>query len=219
MSMTKEAWEQAFRDTISEEFAEIPLQEREIEYSCSEIFLKKMERLVYCQRKWSWNILNTAKKRVAMFVIVVLALFMTACSIEEIRQEFMRWYEEIYDGFEHKFELKSFKRTITKVYELTVVPEGFKEVARLAGPSSRMVGYENVEGDYIVLEQYATDEQVVFEDAEEKYIVIIEGVEIQIYEYKAHITAVWIETDDCMILTYYGCENVESVKSMIEAVR
>lgn len=218
MAISKEEWKQAFQDSITAEFAEVPLREEEIEYTFSEAFLKNMDKLVHCQKKRSWNMLNTAKKRVAMFAIMILALFMTACSIKEIRLEFMRWYEEVYGGFEHKFELKTFERRITNEYGLTVIPKGFKEVARLTGPSSRMTGYENEEGDYIALEQYATDELVVFKDSKKEYVVLIREIEVQVYEYAERVSAVWLEKGDCMILTYYGCEDVEDVKAIIETI-
>lgn len=220
MAISKEEWKQAFRDNISTEFADIPLSEEEIEYSFSDTFLKEMTRLVYCQKKFSWNMVNTMKKRVAIIAIMILALFTTACSIKEVREGIIRWCIDVYEEFNHIFFEGDTTKEITHPYELTVIPEGFVEVQRKECPTSRVIGYENESKNYIEFLQFSTNEQEFFTDNENgtEYIMLIQETEVWIYEHETLISAMWLKNGDYMILTYHGCKNVDDIKSMIETI-
>lgn len=221
MAMSKEVWKQAFQDSVSAEFEDIPLKEEEIEYSFSEEFLRKMDRLVYCQKKWSWNMVNTLRKRVAIFAIVILALFTTACSIEEVREEIIRWCIDVYEEFNHLFFEGDTTKEITHAYELMVVPEGFMEVEREECETCRVIGYEKESGEYIEFLQYATDEQEFFMDNEngKEYVISIREMDVQIYEHETLVSGMWLENGDCMILTYFRCKDMEEFKSIIESIQ
>ena len=55
----------ALREVVSAEFAEIPGNEREINHSFSDDFLRRMDKLKHAQRSRFWRMTNTVPKRVA----------------------------------------------------------------------------------------------------------------------------------------------------------
>ena len=51
MSISREEFKAAFREVVSSEFAHIPTDESSIDFTFSEKFNKKMEKLIKSQRK------------------------------------------------------------------------------------------------------------------------------------------------------------------------
>lgn len=64
----------ALNESVDNEFSKIS-QENEIEWDFSEKFEKQTKKLLKTQKKGYWKIINTASKRVALFVLVAV-LFM-----------------------------------------------------------------------------------------------------------------------------------------------
>ena len=75
----------ALREVVSAEFAEIPRNEREINHSFSDDFLRRMDKLTHAQRSRFWRMTNTVPKRVAAVAAAFLLIALTACSIPSVR--------------------------------------------------------------------------------------------------------------------------------------
>ena len=97
MAMTRVQLNQVLRDAASMEFADISSNEEQITFSFSDKFLHKMEKLIARQRKLYWNFVNTATKRVAIVVILLLSISATVISNEEVRATMLQWYEDVYE--------------------------------------------------------------------------------------------------------------------------
>lgn len=97
MAMTRVQLNQVLRDAASMEFADISSYEEQISFSFSDKFLHKMEKLIARQRKLYWNFVNTATKRVAIVVILLLSISATVFSNEEVRATMLQWYEDVYE--------------------------------------------------------------------------------------------------------------------------
>ena len=62
MGMSKDDFKRAFREVVSSEFANIPLDENNIDITFSEKFNKKMEKLIKSQRKSYYILINMTVK-------------------------------------------------------------------------------------------------------------------------------------------------------------
>ena len=67
MSMSREEFKAAFREVISSEFAHIPTDESSIDFTFSEKFIKRMNKLIRAQRKSYYKFINTAATRSGYF--------------------------------------------------------------------------------------------------------------------------------------------------------
>lgn len=125
MAMSKSDFKKALREVVSLEFAHIPEDESSINYTFSERFNKKMEKLIKSQRKAYWGVINTATKRAAVIFIAILSLFTAAFSIKAIREPIVNFFIKIYETFTHySFEGET-TEFISKEYSITNLPEGF----------------------------------------------------------------------------------------------
>ncbi len=221
MAITRTELHQAFRECISLEFVEVPNNENDIDITFSQEFLCKMEKLIANQKKSYWDFVNTAKKRVAVFAIIVTSLFVSLMSNEEVCAAIIEWCVEVFDGYNVYYFEGATTNRIVREYELTMVPDGF-EVVRVDESDKWIdVIYENEEGNKIFFSQYATEDcdySVDNENAKEQTIMI-KGVEVKIYQYDDLIGAMWIKDGYYMSLTYYGCEDVKTIKDMVESVK
>ena len=74
MTICKEQFISALREAVSAEFENIPKSENAIEFSFSNAFNKKMQRLIKSQKSSYWNLIKTVPKRVAIVCIAVAAM-------------------------------------------------------------------------------------------------------------------------------------------------
>lgn len=85
----------ALRDVVTAEFKTIPHREEEIEYSFSDKFVYKMQKLIKKQKKSYWNLINTTSKRVAVVLIAVFGLLGGMLFIDPVRVAALETIEEI----------------------------------------------------------------------------------------------------------------------------
>ncbi len=85
MTICKEQFISALREAVSAEFENIPKSENAIEFSFSNAFNKKMQRLIKSQKSSYWNLIKTVPKRVAIICIAVAAMLCGALCIKPVR--------------------------------------------------------------------------------------------------------------------------------------
>ena len=95
MSICKEQFINALREVVSAEFKDIPDNEDDIEFSFSNNFNEKMQKLIKRQKKSYWKFINTASKRVAIICIAIISLLCGMLCIEPIRVSAIEAIEEI----------------------------------------------------------------------------------------------------------------------------
>ena len=95
MSICKEQFINALREVVSAEFKDIPDNEDDIEFSFSNNFNQKMQKLIKRQKKSYWKFINTASKRVAIICIAIISLLCGMLCIEPIRVSAIEAIEEI----------------------------------------------------------------------------------------------------------------------------
>lgn len=221
MAMTREELNQAFREVASMEFADIPCEEEQISFCFSDKFTRKMEKLIARQRKPYWKYVNTAAKRVAIVAILVLSIAMTAFSNEEVSASMLQWCTDVYEEYiRHYFE-GSTTKVIEHEYQLTMIPEGFEKSYEDKDEERCIVEYENNVGDCISLYQNVTNEFETYFDNEsgKQTVVVLGNKEVILSDYGTQIGAVWVEDGYFMLLVYYGCDDIEIIKEMVDTIR
>ena len=93
----------AFREVVSSEFAHIPTDESSIDFTFSEKFNKKMEKLIKSQRKSYYIFINTVGKRVAILFVAIITLFAASMSVKAIREPVINFIIEVYESFTKYF--------------------------------------------------------------------------------------------------------------------
>ena len=127
MSMSREEFKAAFREVVSSEFAHIPTDEDSIDFTFSEKFNKKMEKLIKSQRKSYYILINTVGKRVAILFVAIITLFTASMSVKAIREPVINFIIEVYESFTKYFFEGETAEKIEKVYSITKLPVGFKQ--------------------------------------------------------------------------------------------
>lgn len=221
MAMTRTQFNQALREAACMEFEDIPCDEGLISFHFSEKFERKMERLIMCQKKAYWKYVNTAGKRVAIVVVAILCMFSVGLRNEETRASMLQWCENVYEGYIRYYFEGDTTKVIEYEYQLTVIPEGFEMSYQEKNGEMCVVEYENKEGDCISLHQNITDSFDTYVDNENGRwsIAIINNQEVKLFDYTTQMGAMWVEDGYFMLLVYYGCDNIEIIKEMVETVQ
>ena len=105
MSIYKEQFLNAVRQVVSAEFKDIPDNENNIEFSFSNNFNKKMQKLVKRQKTSYWKFINTASKRVAIIFIAIISLLCCMLCIKPIRVAAIDTIEEIIIKTKNTFQI------------------------------------------------------------------------------------------------------------------
>lgn len=220
MEMTRNELNQALREAVMSEFADVP-DESQITFAFSEKFEQKMQKLIARQKKSYWKYVNTAKKRVAIAVISLLSMLMLAMSNEDVRASMLQWCENVYKEYIHYYFEGETTKKIEHEYQLTVVPDGFEKVYEQRDTESIMITYENQVGDYIQFRQQITENFDTYVDNEKgKWsTVVINDKDVKVFDYTTLMGAMWVEDGYYMFLVYYGCDDNKIIKEMIETIR
>lgn len=220
MSMTRAELNQAFREAIILEFVDVPKADAVIDFSFSNIFERKMGKLITRQKKNYWKYINTAKKRVAVAVVMILSAFMLALGKDEVRAFMFQWCADIYDTHIHYYFEGDTTKVIEHEYYLTMVPDGFEVVREQTFEGMRRVEYKNDVGEHIIFAQYSTDGYSYMFDNDKTEVLECEirGLEIKVYIWEEIMGAMWCEDGYYMNLQYIGCDDIEIIKEMVYAI-
>lgn len=157
MSMSKSKFKNAFREVVSSEFAHIPCDEGSIDYTFSERFNKKMDKLIKAQRKSYYFLINTAAKRVAVIFVAFLTMFTASMSVKAIREPVINFVVEVYESFTRYFFDGDTTDNIDKVYTITDLPSGFTEFNKFENETNITTVYQNSNGNIIEFTQGISD--------------------------------------------------------------
>ena len=189
--MSREEFKAAFREVISSEFAQIPTDEDSIDFTFSEKFIKRMDKLIRAQKKSYYKFINTAGKRVAVIFAAIITLFTASLSVKAIREPVVRFIKQIYETFTHYTFEGDTVDVITKEFNLNIVPDGFIETDRIANEISITKIYE----------------------------IIVTGITVDLYESEYIKTALWTKDGYMFNLTCYGDITLDTIETIISNIK
>lgn len=220
MAMSKTDLKNAFREVVSLEFAYIPTDESSIDFTFSERFNKRMEKLIRSQKKVYYNFINTAYKRIAIICFVLFIMLTTVCSVKAIHEPIVNFFTEVYESFTRYFFEGDTADIITKEYLINELPNGFVQIDKISNDISITTTFENVSGDIIEFYQTITKGTEYLLDTEHGTVVeyTIGNDMVHIMESNDTKQAIWIRDEYCLTLTIYGELNIDEVKQIIESI-
>ena len=224
MAMNKEMLKEAFDDALAQEFKDLPSEEQ-IDHVFSPSFEDKMQTLIHRQRKKSWHLTNTARKRVILIAAILVLLMISGCSVPSIRAHFVSFYREVRESA-FQYHLKGEKRdTIAQEYNLTQIPEGFERVTHISSEADSLkteiyTVYESADHDTLELVQNIEALSVpVGGQNYDHHEVRINGMAVDIYIGTIYSQAVWTMDGYFMNLTYNGATNIAAMTEWIEQIK
>lgn len=221
MSMTIAEFKESFRSVMMEEFQNVPTTEKSIDFSVSAHFEKRMNKLIKATNRSYWRWVNTAAKRVALFVIAILLLFSAAFSVKAVREPIIRFFTEIYEkyiviGFEGETS-----KTIEYVYSISEIPEGYNVIDVQKDVISILTTFEGPNGTILQLEQSITDIGDISLDNEKGTIThhIVDSIPVIIYERENLKIAIWAHNSYSFTLTHHGEMSQKAMIDIIHSIK
>ena len=220
LSMSREEFKAAFREVISSEFAQIPTDEDSIDFTFSEKFIKRMDKLIRAQKKSYYKFINTAGKRVAVIFAAIITLFTASLSVKAIREPVVRFIKQVYETFIHYTFEGDIQPKIKKEFFIKTLPDGFIQHDKIESDLAITTIYVN-DNNTIKFTQQSTNNANHFFDNESGTLtkVTISGINVDIYESENIKHAVWTDEGYFFKLTCLGEINIDSVTMMIESIQ
>ena len=221
MSMSRSDFKHAFREVVSSEFAQIPSDENSIDFTFSDRFNRRMDKLIKAQKKFYWNLISTASKRVAVILVMMFTLFTAAFSVKAIREPLIKFIKQVYDSF----TLFSFDGDTTDKIdkEYTVIlPDSFEQTNKIQNDALIATEYTNSDGDIIEFKQMTTEYSIgYFVDNENGDIKteIINDIEVEIKERYDTKSAIWVKDGYVFEIDCYGNIDWNTIKQIIESFK
>ena len=220
LSMSREEFKAAFREVVSSEFAQIPTDEDSIDFTFSEKFIKRMDKLIRAQRKSYYKFINTVAKRAAVIFAAIITLFTASLSVKAIREPVVRFIRQVYETFIHYTFEGEIQPKIKKEFFIKTLPDGFIQHDKIESDLAITTIYVN-DNNTIKFTQQSTNNANHFFDNESGTLtkVTISGINVDIYESENIKHAVWTDEGYFFKLTCIGEINIDSVTMMIESIQ
>lgn len=221
MAITKAEFKKAFREVVSLEFSHIPTDENSIEYTFSQKFIKRMEKLIKSQKKVYWHFVNTASKRVAIILLAIVTMFSAAFGVKAIREPIVNFIKQVYETFTHYSFEGDIAETITKEYIITQLPNGFEQKDKIKNDYLIYTVYENMDEQKIEFSQRTTQSHSgLFEDNENTVVskIVINSMEIELQEWFDTKCAIWTYDGYFFMLDCAGNIEVDTIKEIIKSI-
>ena len=222
MSMSREEFKAAFREVISSEFAHIPTDESSIDFTFSEKFNKKMEKLIKSQRKPYWNFISTVLRRAAVIIVAIITLVTAAFSVKAIREPIIKFIKQVYESFTHYSFDGDTVEIITKEYTITQMLDGYEQFDKLTSENTIATTYKNKLGDTIIFTQMTTEYSIgyfVDNESGEQYTETVDDIEIEFKEWYDTKTAIWANDGYVFSIDCIGNISFEDIKQIIRTIK
>ena len=222
MSMSREEFKAAFREVVSSEFAHIPTDEDSIDFTFSEKFIKRMDKLIRAQRKSYYKFINTAAKRAAVIFAAIITLFTASLSVKAIREPVVRFIKQVYETFIHYTFEGDTVEIITKEYTITQMLDGYEQFDKLTSENTIATTYKNKLGDTIIFTQMTTEYSIgyfVDNESGEQYTETVDDIEIEYKEWYDTNTAIWANDGYVFSIDCIGNISFEDIKQIIRTIK
>lgn len=222
MSMSREEFKAAFREVVSSEFAHIPTDESSIDFTFSEKFNKKMEKLIKSQRKPYWNFISTVSRRAAVIIVAIITLVTAAFSVKAIREPIIKFIKQVYESFTHYSFEGDTVEIITKEYTINQMLDGYEQFDKLTSENTIATTYKNKLGDTIIFTQMTTEYSIgyfVDNESGEQYTETVDDIEIEFKEWYDTKTAIWANDGYVFSIDCIGNISFEDIKQIIRTIK
>lgn len=222
LSMSREEFKAAFREVVSSEFAHIPTDESSIDFTFSEKFNKKMEKLIKSQRKPYWNFISTVSRRAAVIIVAIITLVTAAFSVKAIREPIIKFIKQVYESFTHYSFDGDTVEIITKEYTITQMLDGYEQFDKLTSENTIATTYKNKLGDTIIFTQMTTEYSIgyfVDNESGEQYTETVDDIEIEFKEWYDTKTAIWANDGYVFSIDCIGNISFEDIKQIIRTIK
>jgi len=222
LSMSREEFKAAFREVVSSEFAHIPTDESSIDFTFSEKFNKKMEKLIKSQRKPYWNFISTVSRRAAVIIVAIITLVTAAFSVKAIREPIIKFIKQVYESFTHYSFEGDTVEIITKEYTITQMLDGYEQFDKLTSENTIATTYKNKLGDTIIFTQMTTEYSIgyfVDNESGEQYTETVDDIEIEFKEWYDTKTAIWANDGYVFSIDCIGNISFEDIKQIIRTIK
>lgn len=222
LSISREEFKAAFREVVSSEFAHIPTDESSIDFTFSEKFNKKMEKLIKSQRKPYWNFISTVSRRAAVIIVAIITLVTAAFSVKAIREPIIKFIKQVYESFTHYSFDGDTVEIITKEYTITQMLDGYEQFDKLTSENTIATTYKNKLGDTIIFTQMTTEYSIgyfVDNESGEQYTETVDDIEIEFKEWYDTKTAIWANDGYVFSIDCIGNISFEDIKQIIRTIK
>ena len=219
--MSKDEFKNAFREVIAAEFSHIPCDEDSIDYTFSERFNKKMNKLIKAQRKPYYFLINTAAKKVAVYFVIFATLITASMSVKAIREPVVNFIVEVYENFTRYFFDGDTADNIKKKYEISELPKGFSRFNTMETDTDFTVIYQGSENNSIIFTQSTTENKIfdIDNQKETPKTEKVNGIDIHIYTYEKDKFVFWSDNGYFFQITAYGDIDDETLIKMIKSIK
>lgn len=220
MSMSKTEFFDILRDYASLEFADLP--QNDIDYEFSPRFKRKMKRLFHQIDKYGFAKRRHTYKMIPAIAAAVLILLTAFMSASAARNSIVNFFIEKYEMFVEFFFYGDLSKKIEYEYSFSELPDGFSEIQSESDDGYLYKEYENSEGDLIMFEQITTEWTTTVLDNENGKIteIVLNGTEVILYQ--ANDEDLWIANwcydSYFFTISYYGCTSQEELVHVIKLV-
>lgn len=150
--MTNDKFKKAISEALCDEYSE-SISKHNSDHVFSDSFNKKMDKLIKRQRKPYYKLINTAGKRVACFIVLLLvASFTTVISVDAFRGAFKDFFMEIFSTHSEISAVddhnENVPQTIEKNYDITYDLTGYDIIFDELDEFSRHIIYQK--GDVFI---------------------------------------------------------------------
>lgn len=220
MAMTKVELMSAFREAATYEFRDIPRDDSQISHQFSEAFENKIAKLIHKEKSFFWHIVNTASKRAAVIVLVLVMLFTTACSVKAIREPIVRFLTEVYETFTEYFFEGEKTSVISEQYYISAIPDGFVEESAYETDTTINIVYRSGENNTIHYTQAVTDETTIYLDTEkaDSKTITVSEYEVHLYTQEGVLYAMWTSNGYYFEIICYGDFSEDDIVGLIQSV-
>lgn len=222
LSMSREEFKAAFREVVSSEFAHIPTDESSIDFTFSEKFIKRMDKLIKSQRKPYWNFISTVSRRAAVIIVAIITLVTAAFSVKAIREPIIKFIKQVYESFTHYSFDGDTVEIITKEYTITQMLDGYEQFDKLTSENTIATTYKNKLGDTIIFTQMTTEYSIgyfVDNESGEQYTETVDDIEIEFKEWYDTKTAIWANDGYVFSIDCIGNISFEDIKQIIRTIK
>ncbi len=145
---------QAFDEKDRIYFSSLPSRDELLDISFSPKFERRMQRLLLRAQKVYYPMINTLAKRVACFILSVVALLsITTMSVEALREPFFQFVVKTYETFADLFFPTNDETAPFIPCSPGYIPPGYKQISHDQGITYVRITYRNSEGKEITYSQ------------------------------------------------------------------
>ncbi len=215
MALTREQVIAAFWEAEELDFVHIP-PEDEIDYTFSEEFCRKRERLIAQEIKGSFYLMSRRKRKVLLMTAVLIAMLLLVGCSDRLREAVANMAIEIYETFSRSKPEDALRDEIKTIYEFTWTPEGYELVSQKRTESKRIkTTYQDKSGNEFVLRQYANNDMLTSADNEQGIKMTLKEEELILYTGKKTKRVTWIYDKYYFTLDYNADIELDEIEKMV----